>query len=236
MDQPFARIPGQHDDDTRRQAIEAAAGRLRRATRAANLGPFTGYRIGLDIGNGNIGWCVLFEDGSVPHFLTAEDIAACNAALPPDATRTQLPDLASFVPLGTHKFDGRTSDGKALSKVRAEARARRRTLDARGRRRRHLRRVLEAAGLFPRDDTSPGSIKGLKDPATGQPVKADMLRVLLLQPGAAAHPHDLGRALYNALKRHEGLVTVTIDGHPRHGFTTGVSAEERALLWESDDG
>jgi hypothetical protein len=201
LDQPFASISGRYDDQTRRQDIDAAVGRRRRATRIANLGIFTGYRIGLDIGNGNVGWCVLFEDGAVPVFLTAELIAAHNAALPPSAPRTQLPDIDSFVPLGTHKFDIRSpDDGRSLSKVRAEARARRKTLDARQKRRWHLRQVLEKHGLYPADDRD---TKGLTTPGNKGPVpvKADVLRVLLLQPGAAEHPHDLGRALYNTLKR-----------------------------------
>ena len=40
----------------------------------------------------------LFEKDGIGHFLGSEHIAAHNAALPPDAPRTQLPDLDLFVP------------------------------------------------------------------------------------------------------------------------------------------
>lgn len=192
MIEPFASVPGRYDDIARRTAIDEAVGRRRRSTRSANLGVFTGYRIGFDIGNGNIGWCILFERGAIPHFLTAEAIAAHNARLAPGEPRTQLPNLDLFVPLGTHKFTARDNDGKSLSKVRAEARARRRTLDARQARRWHLRELLVKEGLLPADEKD---TEGLND------LKADVLRVRLLEPGAATHRHDLGRALYSALKR-----------------------------------
>jgi len=200
MPTPFARIPGRYDDTARRQEIDNAIGRRRRSTRVANLGVFTGYRIGLDLGNGNIGWGILFERERTPFFMTAETLAAHNASLPPGATRTQLPDPHLFVPLGTHKFEARNSDGKALSKVRAEARAKRRTLDARQRRRWTLKQVLQRHGLYP---TAAEATRGLTIPGRQGPVpvKADVLRVRLLQPGTASHPHDLGRALYNVLKR-----------------------------------
>jgi len=189
---PFARIAGRYDDVERRQEIDDAVGRRRRATRIANLGVFSGYRIGLDLGNGNIGWCVLFERGLVPVFLTAELIAAHNTGLPKGAPKTQLPKLDSFVPLGTHKFQARDSDGVSFSKGRANARAKRKTLDARQRRRWHLREVLRRHGLYPNEN----------EPTFGMAqVKADRLRVNLLKSGAATHPHDLGRAIYNALKR-----------------------------------
>jgi hypothetical protein len=192
MTEPFASVPGRYDDIARRAAIDEAVGRRRRSTRSANLGVFTGYRIGFDIGNGNIGWCILFERGAIPHFLTAEAIAAHNARLGPGEPKTQLPNLDLFVPLGTHKFTARDNDGKSLSKVRAEARARRRTLDARQARRWHLRDLLVKEDLLPADERD---MQGLKD------VKADVLRVRLLEPGTATHRHDLGRALYSALKR-----------------------------------
>jgi len=195
--EPFASITGRYDDIDRRSAIDEAIGRRRRSTRIANLGVFTGYRIGFDIGNGNIGWCVLFERDTVPHFLTAEEIIAHNNRLAAGEPRTQLPNLEMFVPLGTHKFSARNTDGTSLSKVRAQARARRGTLDARQWRRWHLRDLLVKQGLLPaREDLA----EGLKDDQ-GRLLKADVLRVRLLQPGTATHPHDLGRALYNALKR-----------------------------------
>ena len=197
MAEPFASITGRYDDIDRRSAIDEAIGRRRRSTRIANLGVFTGYRIGFDIGNGNIGWCVLFERDTVPHFLTAEEIIAHNNRLAAGEPRTQLPNLEMFVPLGTHKFSARNTDGTSLSKVRAQARARRGTLDARQWRRWHLRDLLVKQGLLPaREDLA----EGLKDDQ-GRLLKADVLRVRLLQPGTATHPHDLGRALYNALKR-----------------------------------
>lgn len=120
---PFARIDRRsedYEDAAFQEEVDTAAGPRRRSTRKANLGTFTGYRIGFDIGNGNIGWCILFEDGKRLHFLTAEDIADHNRTLPKSATRTQLPDLPGFVPLGTHKFDARERQEKAdksLSKI-----------------------------------------------------------------------------------------------------------------------
>src|SRR5579875_2138861 len=111
--EPFARIGLRSDNHfADRQEVEAAVGKLYRSTRSANLGAFTGYRIGLDIGNGNIGWCILFEKKERLYFLSAEDIVAHNASLPPTASRTQLPDLRNFVPLGTHKFEARESGQK----------------------------------------------------------------------------------------------------------------------------
>src|SRR5579871_2002103 len=102
--EPFALIEGRSDDfeDTaQREKIDAETRSRRHASRTANLGTFTGYRIGLDIGNGNIGWCILFEERSEESlrlsFLTAEDIVAHNASLPKSERRTQLPDLKDFV-------------------------------------------------------------------------------------------------------------------------------------------
>ena len=86
------------------------------------------------------------------HFLTREEIGAHNAALPPTARRTQLPDLASFVPMGIHKFQPREPGEKvekSHSKIRAEARARRGLLDARQWRRSYVRKALMDAGLLP---------------------------------------------------------------------------------------
>ena len=194
---PFARIPGPSDDfEDRAQldAVTAKVGKRRRSTREANLGTFTGYRIGLDIGNGNIGWCVLFEEGRRLHFMTAEDISARNRSLPESATRTQL-RLDGFVPLGVHKFEAREpKTGKSYSKVRAEARASRRLLAARQWRRSNVARELRRAGLLP-DDGRGEVLQGRTD------IKADVLRATLLDPSFEAHPHDLGRALRNALKR-----------------------------------
>jgi hypothetical protein len=194
--EPFARVPKRYDNEFADSgAIERAVGKRRRSRRTANLGTFTGYRIGFDIGNGNIGWCVLFEDGLQPRFLTAEDIVAHNAALPRNKVRTQLPNLGDFVPLGTHKFQAREpgeKTEKSFSKVRAEARGKRKLLDARQRRKLHLRQALEKAGLLPAVSQEPG----------GHPkIHADILRHKLLDPAFPAHPHDLGRALMNALKR-----------------------------------
>ena len=196
--EPFARIPLVSDDyenSAQQDAVDVAAERRRRSRRKANLGTFTGYRIGLDIGNGNIGWCILFEDDRRLRFLTAEDIAAHNRALPKSGRRTQLPHLTRFVPAGVHKFDARETDRhgqKSYSKIRAEARAGRRMLDARQRRRLRVDRALRNAGLLPPN-------KGEEEGHTG--IKADVLRVKLLDPSFSAHPHDLGRALKNALKR-----------------------------------
>lgn len=194
---PFARIPGPSDDfedRAQQDAVTAAVGKRRRSTREANLGTFTGYRIGLDIGNGNIGWCVLFEEGKRLHFMTAEDISDHNRSLPKSATRTQL-RLDGFVPLGVHKFEAREpKTGKSYSKVRAEARASRRLLAARQWRRSNVAGELRRAGLLP-DDSRGGVLQGRTD------IKADVLRAKLLDPSFEAHPHDLGRALRNALKR-----------------------------------
>lgn len=202
--EPFARIPGRSDDFIDRAqiiAIECAVGRRRRSSRIANLGTFTGYRIGLDIGNGNIGWCILFEGGSRLQFLTAEDIAAHNSALPRDKKRTQLPGLKDFVPLGTYKFEARENSQKgekSLSKIRAEAKAKERMLDARQWRRFHVKKALREANLWPKeDDKFEGHVA----------IKGDVLRVKLLDPSFyqnqanPVHRHDLGRALYNALQR-----------------------------------
>ena len=188
--EPFARIPlvsDDHEDSAQLAAVDEAVGR-RRSTRNANLGTFTGYRIGLDIGNSNIGWCILFEDGRRLRFLTAEDIAAHNRVLPKPGRRTQLPGLARFVPAGVHKFDTRETDQrgqKSYSKIRAEARARRRMLDARQQRRLHVDRVLRDVGLLPKESEGE-TLEGHVD------IKADVLRVKLLDPSFPAHPHDLG--------------------------------------------
>lgn len=218
---PFARIPGPSDDfedEAQRRAIDVAVDKRRRATRRANLGTFTGYRIGLDIGNGNIGWCILFEDGRCLRFLTAEDIADHNRALPKAATRTQIPGLADFVPVGVHKFDARVPETqKSLSKVRAEARASRRLLDARQRRRLHVRRALQDAGLLPKEG---------EDEAGHVRMKSDVLRAKLLKPDFQVHPHDLGRALVNTLKRRGYMKPIGRAGADEgSGFAAG--AEER---------
>ncbi|MBM3557835.1 MAG: hypothetical protein FJX47_20035, partial [Alphaproteobacteria bacterium] len=222
MIEPFAKIPDRHGDIDTRKKIEAAVGRRRRSTREANLGTFTGYRIGLDLGSGNIGWCILFEDGDVLRFLSAEAIAAHNAALGRGQTKTQLPRLEDFVPLGTYKFEARDNDGKAFAKGRAEAKARRRHLDGRCRRRKRLRDVLEEIGLYPRAGESfQGRAK----------IPADKLRLHLLDTGTATHRHDLGRALYNALKRRGQMKPVGRAGM-RKDSTFGAKATEayRAAL------
>ena len=197
--EPFARIPlrsDDYEDSAQRDAVDEAVGRRRRSTREANLKTVTGYRIGLDIGNGNIGWCVLFEHGTRLHFLTAKDIAAHNRALPESGRRTQLPDLASFVPAGVHKFDARETDQrggqKSYSKIRAEARAGRRMLDARQQRRLHVDRALRDAGLLPKEREGEAL-------AGHVGIEPDVLRVKLLDPSFPAHPHDLGRALKNLI-------------------------------------
>lgn len=224
--EPFARIPlrsEDFEDASVRDAVDEAAGKRRQSTRKANLGTFSGYRIGIDIGNGNIGWCVLLEDedGKRLRFLTAEDITAHNAALPKSAPRTQLPDLASFVPAGIHKFDAREADRhggqRSWSKVRAEAKAKRRMMDARQRRRLFVDRALQNAGLLPREgEKLDGHIK----------IKADVLRVDLLDPSFSAHPHDLGRALKNALKRRGYLKPIGRTG-PDEGSGFAKRAEEK---------
>ncbi len=231
--QPLAVLPVRSDDfedAEQRRAIEAAVGRRRRSTRVANLGTFSGYRIGLDIGNGNIGWAVLFEerpDGGPLRlrFLTAEDIVAHNRALPRSAPRTQLPDLRNFVPLGVHKFEARESQQKgekSHSKIRAEARARRRALDARQTRRMYVKKALQDAGLLPTDgEALEGATK----------VKADILRVKLLDPAFPAHRHDLGRALYNVLKRRGWMPPVGRTGiRESSGFGEKAEADYRQAL------
>jgi hypothetical protein len=204
--EPLARIPGRSDDfedREQRDAIDRAVDGLRRRTRFANLGAFTGYRIGLDIGNGNIGWCILFENGSRLHFLTDEDIASHNARLPRDKTRTQLPNFKDFVPLGTYKFEARENSQKgekSFSKIRAEVKAKSRGLDAQQYRRFHVKMALQKANLLPKQGV------GLQ---RHKRTTADVLRAKLLEPSSyqnetttsLAHRHDLGRALYNALKR-----------------------------------
>ena len=221
---PFARIPGvseDFEDETQRRTVDAAASRRRRATRKANLGTFTGYRIGLDIGNGNIGWCILFEDGKRLRFLTAEDIVDHNRELPRAATRTQIPSLSDFVPVGVHKFDARVpKTQESLSKVRADARTSRRTLDARQRRRLHVRRALQDAGLLPKEGA-----------ATGQGVKSDVLRAKLLEPEFQAHPHDLGRALMNTLKRRGYMKPIGRAGADEgSGFAKNAEEKYRGAL------
>ncbi len=219
---PFARIARQsedYEDAAFQEEVNTAAGPRRRSTRKANLGTFTGYRIGFDIGNGNIGWCILFEDGKRLCFLTAQDIADHNSTLPKSATRTQLPDLPGFVPLGTHKFDARERQekgDKSLSKIRAESRAKRHMLDARQRRRLHVKRALQDAGLLPKEG------EDLKGQVT---ITADVLRVKLLDPPFPVHPHDLGRALYNALKR-RGYVKPIGRAGPDEGSGFATRTEE----------
>ena len=198
--EPFDRIPvpsADYESAELRNRVDSAIGKRRRATRRANLGTFTGYRIGLDIGNGNIGWCVLFEEGRRLRFLTSEAIVEHNRSLPGSATRTQLPCPDSFVPLGAHKFEARERSRKgqkSLSKIRAEARASRRLLDARQRRRLNVANALRKAGLLP-DERNGEALRGHTH------IKADALRARLLEPSFPAHRHDLGRALRNALKR-----------------------------------
>ena len=209
--------------------MDEAVGRRRRSTRKAHLGTFTGYRIGLDIGNGNIGWCILFEDGTRLHFLTVEDIAAHNRALPQSGRRTQLPDLARFVPVGVHKFDARETDQrggqKSYSKIRAEARAGRRMLDARQQRRLHVDRALRNAGLLPKEGEGEGHVG----------IEPDVLRVKLLDPSFSAHPHDLGRALKNALKRRGYLKPVgRTDPDEGSGIAKGAEAAYRQTLEKYD--
>ena len=230
--EPFARIPLQsedYEDSAQRDAVDEAAGPRRHSTRKANLGTFTGYRIGLDVGNGNIGWCILFEDGTRLHFLTAEDVAAHNRALPESGRRTQLPDLARFVPAGVHKFDARETDQrggqKSYSKIRAEARAGRRMLDARQQRRLHVDRALRNAGLLPKEGEGEGHVG----------IEPDVLRVKLLDPSFPAHPHDLGRALKNALKRRGYLKPVGRTGPDEgSGFAKGAEAAYRQTLEKYD--
>ena len=236
--EPFARIPvvsDDYEDSAQRAAVDEAVGRRRRSTPKANLGTFTGYRIGLDIGNGNIGWCILFEDSRFEdsrrlRFLTAEDITVHNAALPRSGRRTQLPHLARFVPAGVHKFDARETDQrgqKSYSKIRAEARAGRRMLDARQQRRLRVDKALREAGLLPPS-------KG-EDEEGHTGIKADVLRVKLLDPSFPAHPHDLGRALKNALKRRGYLKPIGRTGPDEgSGFAKRSEADYRQKLEKYD--
>ena len=232
--EPFARIPVDSDDyenSAQRGAVDEAVERRRRSRRKANLGTFTGYRIGLDVGNGNIGWCILFEDdrfedGRRLCFLTAEDIAVHNRTLPKSGRRTQLPDLARFVPAGVHKFDARETDQrgqKSYSKIRAEAKAGRRMLDARQQRRLRVDKALRKAGLLPPNKS--------KDEEGHPGIKADVLRVELLDPSFPAHPHDLGRALKNALKRRGYLKPIGRTGPDEgSGFAKRSEADYRQTL------
>ena len=231
--EPFARIPvdsDDYEDSAQRDAVDEAVERRRRSTRKANLGTFTGYRIGLDVGNGNIGWCILFEDGRHLRFLTAEDIAVHNRTLPKSGRRTQLPDLARFVPAGVHKFDARETDQrgqKSYSKIRAEARTGRRMLDARQQRRLRVDKALRKAGLLPPN-------KG-EDEEGHIGIKADVLRVELLDPSFPAHPHDLGRALKNALKRRGYLKPIGRTGPDEgSGFAKRSEAAYRQTLETHD--
>jgi hypothetical protein len=224
--EPFARVSRRYDNDSADPAaIDTAVGRRRHSTRRTNLGTFTGYRIGLDVGNGNIGWCVLFEKGRTLHFLTAEQISAHNAALPKTTTRTQLPNLTSFVPLGTHKFQAREPGEKverSFSKVRAEARAKRRLMDARRNRRLHVREALQRADLLP----CPGEAM-----AGHTNISADLLRIKLLDPGFPAHSHDLGRALLNTLRRRGYLKPIGRAGADEgSSFATRILEEYRNAL------
>lgn len=221
---PLARIPGRYRDAEQIAAIQHAIGKRRHSTRFANLGPFTGYRIGLDIGNGNIGWCILFEQDRLLQFLTAEDIAANNAKLPKGVTRTQLPNLADFVPLGTHKFQARKPGEKiekSFSKIRAEVRAKERMLDARQRRRLHVRKAISEAGLLPEN----GICDGIGHEKCHSRISADKLRVKLLNPSFDASAHDLGRALYNLLKRRGWLKPIGRAGEDE-GSTFGDKATQ----------
>ena len=225
---PLARIARRsedYEDAAFQEEVNTAAGPRRRSTRKANLGTFTGYRIGFDIGNGNIGWCILFEDGKRLCFLTAQDIADHNSTLPKSTTRTRLPDFPGFVPLGTHKFDARERQekgDKSLSKIRADSRAKRHMLDARQRRRLHVKRALQDAGLLPKEG------EDLKGQVT---ITADVLRVKLLDPPFPVHPHDLGRALYNALKRRGYVKPIGRAGPDEgSGFATRTEEDYRQAL------
>lgn len=199
----------------------------RLATRIANLGTFSGYRIGLDVGNGNIGWCVLFETGSLLHFLTAEMIANHNAALPAGAPRTQLPNIQEFVPLGTHKFEAREREQKgekSFSKIRAEKRRSERLLDARQRRKLNVHVALQNAGLWPKPGEGFGGHRR---------ISADRLREKLLNAKFPAHPHDVGRALYVTLKRRGWLTPVGRAGRSEDSaFGTRKTEEYKAALEE----
>jgi hypothetical protein len=229
--EPFATVGMRFDNEKPEMAdVEKAVARRRRSTRIANLGTFTGYRIGLDVGNGNIGWCVLFEAetpgrGRLLHFLTAEAIAAHNTSLLREQPRTQLPGLKDFVPVGTHKFDAREREQKgeqSFSTIRSEKRRSERLLDARQRRRLHVRIALEVAGLLPK----PG------EPLGGhRSIRADVLRVRLLDPEFKAHPHDLGRALSVVLRHRGWMPPVGRAGRDEDSaFGTKKTDEYRAAL------
>lgn len=185
---------GQKDDETNQQIDEILGnGKWRRSSPCANLGTFSGYRIGLDIGNGNIGWCVLFEDGHKVRLLDADEIEAHNRKLGPKQTRTQLP--RGFVPLGTHKFDNRDPENQqSNASIRAATNAQRRTLKTRQRRKRRLKLLLRSIGLWPEKGHCH---QGHRRMRPGE------LRRRIVEEGSGfkAHPHDLGRALYNTIKK-----------------------------------
>lgn len=224
------RLPdhGGKTGDIERQ-IDSELGRRRQGTRKASLGTFSGYRIGLDIGDGNIGWCVLFEDGLRVRLLDAEAIRRHNDALAPGKPRIQLPDLATFVPAGTHKFENRDPEtSRSLAGKRVDARAGRRRLDARQWRKFHVKRALREAGLLP---PSGKPVKGHADMRPGE------LRRRIVEDGAAfgAHRHDLGRALLNTLTRRGWMPSVGRTGPAGEGaFTSEAEKKYRRALKDFD--
>ena len=196
--------------------------RMRRASPIANLGSFTGYSVGYDLGAGNIGWTVLFLDGNgVPVFLTDKGISAHNDSLPRDACRIQLPRSKAlpFVPMGTHKFQSRKTDKvseaiteKPFPKIRAEARAHRRLLRARQAQLMHLRSVLRRAGLWPEDSKTNYRV-----------VPANKLRRELLD--RRGDRYDLGAAIYHLFKHRGWMKAISRDGED-----TGSSFGRKATV------
>ena len=151
--EPFARIPlvsDDHEDSAQLAAVDEAVGRRRRSTRNANLGTFTGYRIGLDIGNGRTSAGASFSrDGRRLHFLTAEDIAAHNRVLPRSAGGRNFPASRASCRRGSTSSTPGRQISVDRSRIRRSARkpgAGRRMLDARQQRRLHVARALRRPG------------------------------------------------------------------------------------------
>ena len=96
-------------------------------------------------------------------------------------------------------------------------------LDARQQRRLRVDKALRKAGLLPPN-------KG-EDEEGHTGIKADVLRVELLDPSFPAHPHDLGRALKNALKRRGYLKPIGRTGPDEgSGFAKRSEADYRQTL------
>ena len=100
-------------------------------------------------------------------------------------------------------------------------------LDARQQRRLYVDRVLRDVGLLPKESEGE-TLEGHVD------IKADVLRVKLLDPSFPAHPHDLGRALKNALKRRGYLKPIGRSGPDEgSGFAKRSEGAYRQARWGS---